>query len=280
MNTSTLNIPGFKIGYKTWGDPGLPPMLALHGWLDNANSFDLLAPYLQNQFYLIAVDFPGHGHSSHLPEGCYYHFYDGIFNILQVIKALGLKQIHLLGHSMGACLASLIAGVVPEQILSLILIEGLGPFSNSDSSCRDQLERYSRLIGKEESKGAKPYQSLEHAALARASRGYISKELAAILAQRGLEEREQFFYWRHDRRLLQTSPLTLTEGQILSCLKGIQSKSCLIWASQGFEYESRLMAERVKTVKDLHIYRLDGGHHIHMEQPAGIAQCINEFYLL
>ncbi|WP_043873750.1 alpha/beta fold hydrolase [Legionella massiliensis] len=278
MDSTTLTIPGFTIGYKTWGNPALPPMLALHGWLDNANSFDLLAPYLEKQFYFIAIDFPGHGYSSHLSEGCYYHFSDGIFNILQVIKALGLGQIHLLGHSMGACLASLIAGVVPEQILSMALIEGLGPFSNPDFSCRDQLSRYSQLISKEANKSAKPYQSLEQAALARAKRGYLSKELAAILAQRGLEEKEEQFYWRHDRRLLLTSPLTMTEGQVLSCLKGIRAKSCLIWASQGFGFDSNIMSERVKTVNDLQIYHLEGGHHIHMEQPGAVAQCLAQFY--
>ena len=43
---------------------------------------------------------------------------------------------------MGACLASLIAGVATEQVLSLILIEGLGPFSQPEQTCRKQLAQY------------------------------------------------------------------------------------------------------------------------------------------
>ena len=66
MNEITLKIPGFSIAGLTLGKPENPPILALHGWLDNANSFAPLAPYLQHNFYLIAVDLPGHGHSSHL----------------------------------------------------------------------------------------------------------------------------------------------------------------------------------------------------------------------
>lgn len=282
MTTSTITIPGFTIAYKTWGDPSLPPMLALHGWLDNANSFDLLAPYLEKQFYLIAIDFPGHGYSSHLPEGCYYHFPDGIFNTLEIIKAFNLKQVHLLGHSMGACLASLIAGVVPEQVLSMVLIEGLGPFSKPETSCREQLANYARLIDQEQNKGARPYSSLEQAALARAQQGYLSQAFAKILAERGLEEKEQAFYWRHDRRLLIASPLTMTEKQILSCLKGIRSKSCLFWASKGLSegrgFSQASLKKRIAAVKDMQVYHLEGGHHLHMEQPATLAACLAEFY--
>jgi pimeloyl-ACP methyl ester carboxylesterase len=278
MTSSTIAIPGFTIGYKTWGDPSLPPMIALHGWLDNANSFDRLAPYLAKQFHLIAIDFPGHGHSSHLPEGCHYHFYDGIFNVLEVIKALNLKQTHLLGHSMGACLASLIAAVAPEQILSMALIEGLGPFSNPESTAREQLAKYADKICKEQHKKARPYPSLEQAALARAERGYLAQEFVEILAQRGLQEKEQAYYWRHDRRLLISSPLTMTEGQVLACLQGIRAKSCLIWASEGFEYNPKLMQKRVEAVSNLQVYSLEGGHHIHMEQPATVAKCLTEFY--
>lgn len=278
MHELTIDIPGFTIAYKTWGDPCLPPMLALHGWLDNANSFDLLAPYLDKQFYLIAVDLPGHGHSTHLPAGCNYHFIDGIFTTLQIIKSLGHRQIHLLGHSMGACLASLVAGVAPEQILSLVLIEGLGPFSNPDKTCREQLANYLHLASKEIAKAAKPYPSLEMAAKARTRRGYLSHEHAEILCQRGVLKKQNAFYWRHDRRLLISSPLTMTEGQVLSCLKAIVAKSCLIWADKGFAFNDKIIQKRVKAVKALQAHHLKGGHHIHMEQPGAVAQCLADFY--
>ncbi|MBA3537859.1 MAG: alpha/beta hydrolase [Tatlockia sp.] len=278
MNALTLTVPGFTIAYKTWGNPDLPPLLALHGWLDNANSFDRLAPFLEGQFYLIAIDFPGHGHSSHLPEGCHYHFYDGIFNVLEIIKALGLKQIHLLGHSMGACLASLIAGVVPEQILSLVLIEALGPFSNPESSTREQLANYAHQVCKVKNKEARPYQTLEQAALRRAQKGYLAQEFTEILAKRGLQEKDQGFYWRHDRRLLISSPLTMTEGQVLSCLTGISTKSCLIRASKGYDFDPEILQKRVEAVQNLQIYELEGGHHIHMEHPEAVARCLTSFY--
>lgn len=274
MKTFTLTIPGFSIAGKAWGKPSSPPLLALHGWLDNANSFDLLAPYLEKQFYFVAIDFPGHGHSSHLPAGCYYHFSDGIFTVLQIIKALDFKQVHLLGHSMGACLASLIAGVVPEQMLSLVLIEGLGPFSMPGSSCRQQLAQYCKV----EDKKAKTYASHAAAAAARSKQGYLLQQHANIIAERGVIQDEEGYYWRHDRRLLHPTPLCMTEEQILSCLCGITTKSCLFWAEQGIVLKKFDMQSRMDVVTNLQVHYLPGGHHIHMEQPALLAKHLAEFY--
>jgi pimeloyl-ACP methyl ester carboxylesterase len=278
MNASTIAIPGFTIAYRTWGEPHLPPLIALHGWLDNANSFALLAPYLAKQFHVVAIDLPGHGLSSHLPPGCYYHFTDGIFNILQITKALGFKLYHLLGHSMGACLASLIAGVVPEQILSMALIEALGPFANPEDECCEQLAKYARQSYETFEQESKPYPSMELAVQARVKRGYLADKYVSILGERGLQRKDNSFYWRHDRRLLKSTPLRLTENQVLSCLNNIRTKSCLIWAKTGFDFNQESIKQREAAVKNLEIYHLEGGHHVHMEHPDTVAQCLEEFY--
>lgn len=274
----TLTIPGYTISYKTWGNPDFPPMIALHGWLDNANSFDLLAPYLAKQFYVIALDFPGHGLSSHLPQGCYYHFMDGIFTFINIINALQLDKVHLLGHSMGACLASLIAGVIPEKILSLLLIEAIGPFSSPAQTCRKQLAYFASHDLIKNHSIVKSYPSLELAAQARAKTGHLSLEHAQILCERGVEEQEGQFFWRHDRRLLTATPLQMTEEQILSCLEAIQTKTCLIRATNGFLFDENIVQKRINAVKQLIVYSLDGGHHVHMEKPDAVTQRLVEFY--
>ncbi len=275
MKLLELTIPGFTIACKMWGDASNPPLLALHGWLDNANSFDPLADYLQSHYQVFAIDLPGHGHSSHLPAGCYYHFTDGIFTILQVMNALNLDKVHLLGHSMGACLASLIAGVAPERLLSLSLIEGLGPFSSPQDMACSQLAAYAQSLQKQTRK-SKGYSQLD-AARARSSKGYVSLDIAKQLCERGLYEEAGTYYWRHDQRLLSPSPLYLTEEQILSCLRNIQVKTCLFWASDGFPFDSKLMQDRINSVPNLKRFHLEGGHHIHMETPEELGNHLMHF---
>lgn len=276
-NNFTLTIPGFTIACKSWGNPALPPILALHGWLDNANSFDLIAPYLAQDFYFIAADLPGHGHSSHLPEGAYYHFIDGIYTTLQIIKALNYERMHLLGHSLGACLASLVAGIAPHRVHSVAFIDALGPLTHPESACQQQLAQYleNDLIV---NKPAKPYASLKLAARTRAQRGYLKTEHAEILCARGMYEKDNAFYWRHDKRLLIPSPLRLTEEQVLSCLSAIKAKTLLCWAEQGFSFNEKALQKRIHAVENLTLIRLTGGHHVHMENPKETGNILLKFF--
>ncbi len=279
MKARELSIPGFSIACKIWGNPDKPTILALHGWLDNANSFAPLASCLENEFHFIAVDLPGHGHSSHIPEGCNYHFFDGIFIVIELINALKLDRVHLLGHSMGACLASLVGGVVPERLISLSLIEGLGPFSHPAETACQQLREYAHFMS-QKSKRSKGYDHVNSAALARAFKGYVSLEIAKILCERGLIEKNGQFHWRHDPRLLVRTPLRMTEDQILSCLREIKAKTYLLIASNGFSFDTEIIKNRIKSVKDLTLKQVDGGHHIHMEQPEVISQLLADFIKL
>lgn len=277
MNTKELSIPGFKIACKLWGNPVNPPILAIHGWLDNANSFDGLAPLLAKQFYVIAIDLPGHGHSSHLPEGCYYHFTDAIFTVIEIITALKLDKVHLLGHSMGACLASLLAGIVPDIIESMTLIEGLGPFSAPEHTACEQLTKYASYLEHKKASASRGYSTLDAAARVRAAKGYVSLEIATQLSERALKVADGRYHWRHDRRLTIPSPLRLTEEQVLSCLRAIRCKSLLISAHNGFSFDTQLMKARLEAVKGIQTVELEGGHHIHMEQPEAVAALIQNF---
>ena len=61
---TVFHLKGQKIAAKVWGNEAGIPTLALHGWLDNAASFEPIAPLLE-QCHLVAVDLPGHGLSDH-----------------------------------------------------------------------------------------------------------------------------------------------------------------------------------------------------------------------
>jgi len=71
-----IALPHLRLAACSWGDPALPPLLALHGWLDNAASFERLAPLLCEHFHIVAIDLAGHGRSQHRPAGLWYHYID------------------------------------------------------------------------------------------------------------------------------------------------------------------------------------------------------------
>ena len=58
-------------------------------------------PYFPKTQRIIAIDLPGHGLSSHLPQGVSYHYLDGLQYIRRVARHLNLETFSLIGHSMG-----------------------------------------------------------------------------------------------------------------------------------------------------------------------------------
>jgi len=79
-----IELPYLKLAAKQWGNPAGMPVLAIHGWLDNAGTFDHIAPLLPD-LNLVAIDLPGHGLSEHRPMGTNYHFIDYIQWVCTVV---------------------------------------------------------------------------------------------------------------------------------------------------------------------------------------------------
>ena len=83
-----FEIFGRKMTAKLWGNPAGYPTLAIHGWLDNAGTFDRLAPLL-SELNIIALDLAGHGKSDHRAPGVQYHHGDYVLDIMSLVETLG-----------------------------------------------------------------------------------------------------------------------------------------------------------------------------------------------
>src|SRR5262249_56753377 len=74
--------------------------------------------------------------------GGYYHFADYSADLAFLVRALGGRAV-LVGHSMGATAAMSYAGVEPERVPALVLVDGLGP---PDMETQAAPERYQAWI--------------------------------------------------------------------------------------------------------------------------------------
>merc|ERR1719500_103224 len=98
----TFDLPWGRLAAKTWGTkPGVANCLLLHGWLDNAGTWDKVAPLLTPSLHLVALDLPGHGHSAHLPPGLHYHDMEHLAAVRAVVTQMSWTRFSLIGHSMG-----------------------------------------------------------------------------------------------------------------------------------------------------------------------------------
>lgn len=272
----TLQAGPLRLAARVWGKEGARPVLALHGWLDNAASFDALGAELEG-VQLVALELAGHGHSQHRPPGSAYHFVDNIPDVLAAADTLGWQRFTLMGHSMGAAIASFTAVAAAERISQLLLIEGLGPLSGQPVKEPERLQRYLRQHASQGKRRRRVYASLDAAAIQRASNSDLSLELALCLARRGTEEVEDGgVRWRHDPRLTFTSPHYYTEAQVLAVLAEINVPAGLVIAGQGLLRGRSTTAARCAAVQGLKVTRLPGGHHLHMEHPSAVAEVLFE----
>ena len=133
-----ISLPHIELAAHLFGPPDGKPVIALHGWLDNAMSFSRLAPKLAG-LRIVALDFAGHGHSAHRAEGASYLLWDYALDVLMVAEQLGWERFSLLGHSMGAIVSVLLAGALPERIERLALIDGLIPYTGEADKAPQKL---------------------------------------------------------------------------------------------------------------------------------------------
>lgn len=272
-----LRLPHIELAAHLFGPEDGQPVIALHGWLDNANSFARLAPKLEG-LRIVALDMAGHGHSDHRPVGAGYSLWDYAHDVLRVAEQLGWQRFSLLGHSMGAIVSVVLAGALPDRITRVGLIDGVIPPTGDGSNAAERLGMALQAQLELSDKRKPVYSTLERAVEAR-MKGVVavSREAAELLAQRGLTPVPGGYTWRSDSRLTLHSPQRLTREQAMSFVNRISCPTQLVVAGQG------MLAQHPELLAELpfNVLTLDGGHHLHLNDEEGaraVADCFNRFY--
>ncbi|WP_411358679.1 alpha/beta fold hydrolase [Pseudidiomarina salilacus] len=260
-----------------WGNPNGTVILALHGWLDNAHSFLPLAEQFltsseSQHCQLIALDWAGHGHSDHRPAGNYYPFLDYVYDVVQLAERQQWQSFHVIGHSMGGYAANLLAGVRPDLLLSLTIIEAFGLLTSPAEKILEDLRQSFKSRSLQQQKRRPHYPDLATAVQARLQAGDFSELLAALLVHRGIEQlAENDFRFRADGQLRTKSPLRMSTDQVSAILQAIACPMQLILGSSGHRKQlEQGLAQWQTCVPQLQIAEVTGGHHVHMEQPEAI----------
>lgn len=252
-------------------------VLALHGWLDNAASFQPLAEVLAG-LPLIALDLPGHGRSGHRPGAGGYPILDYVSDVQAVIDQLPQSRVHLLGHSMGAGVASLLAGTLPDRLASLVLVEAVGPLTTAPAEAPEQLAQALRWQ-REGARTPLAYKARSRMVRARMQGRFpLSEAAAALLVARGSRACNGGWCWRHDPRLLAPSLLRLSEDQVSAFLRRIDLPAQLYLADGGIA-TARTHA-RAALIRGLEVIPVAGGHHPHLELESlmAVAEPLRRFY--
>lgn len=272
----TLKLDTITLAAKTWGDASKPKILALHGFLDNAASFDQLAPLLANDYYIVALDLPGHGFSDALSTENY-SFAEIVDIVIQMLDKLAWPQCILLGHSLGATLCTAIASEFPARVLKLISIDAVGPLSTEAAEGESLLAKTTQLILSAKGKTRSSYLSLQEIAERRAKMNGVTSETILPIIKRGVIKKADRYVWNFDPNLLSGSLFTYSEKQALDCLRNIRCPVLIIEGEQGLLMDNLMVEHRKSVIKNLQVLTLPGGHHLHLTEAENVSQHILKF---
>jgi pimeloyl-ACP methyl ester carboxylesterase len=112
-------LPDVQLHYVDYGGSGVP-LLALHGYVQNAHAYDGIAPAVVPTHRLLALDLRGRGRSE-WSAPTRYRWIDYFRDLHGFVNSLGLSRFALLGTSMGGTLAMMYAMAYPDRVSQLVL---------------------------------------------------------------------------------------------------------------------------------------------------------------
>jgi len=260
-----LEISGYQIAaLRKSAQLASPPS---HGWLDNANSFLPLFPYL-DEVEIVSIDLPGHGHSSHIGTAGQYQLIEAALLLPQIVSALEWTDCHLVGHSLGGNLAVVAASASPEHFSSVVLLEALGPLSEDAQELPNRIKKALEHRQNPTRFESRTFAAPEDAVKTRLAAAKMTPYAAELIIERQIVEVDDGWQWRFDPKHRWASPAYLTEDQICSLLASLPMQTLVVIAEDGYLANRPFTPARLEHVAHLHKEVVPGNHHMHMDDLA------------
>ena len=284
-----LDVRGLRYHVREWREPGAPILFLFHGWMDVSASFQFLVDALRERWHIVAPDWRGYGESARPTDGpgveCYW-FADYLADLEAIVDHYQPEgQVTLVGHSLGANVVCLYAGIRPERVRRVVDLEGFGMTASKASQAP---RRYARWLDELKDKPRlNTYATVEDvAARLQKTNPRLPADKAAFLAQhwshQGADGRWEILgdpahkiinpqLYRLDevmevwRRV--TAPVLHVEAVDSPTLKAIAGEMPLP------EFKKRFAA--FPDFREVLI--ADAGHMLHHDQPEQVAMLIEEF---
>nr|BBH92027.1 alpha/beta hydrolase [Thermogemmatispora argillosa] len=114
-----IEANAIHLHYSRTGDQQRPSILLLHGITDSGRCWSRVATDLATSYDVIMPDARGHGQSSLSPDVVSIALL--ATDAVAVIRALSLERPILIGHSMGAVTAAMVAASYPDLVRAIVL---------------------------------------------------------------------------------------------------------------------------------------------------------------
>lgn len=286
-----IKVPWGHMSGKWWGPKNVRPILALHGWQDNAGTFDNIIPLLPQHLSYLAVDLPGHGLSSRIPDGLYYSTAHIIHCINLIRKHYQWDKLSLMAHSMSAIVSFQYTSIFPNNCDLVVSLDALKPMQAKPARIIEMLGKLGDefdTIDERNQRNILPpsytfdelverWDKATHSSVNRAAAEILMKRSVAVEANDPTR-----FYFTRDSRLKVFNFAIIPHELCLEMAKHIKIPYLFFKATKSPYYEKKQYFDEVRQALEEHnklfeCVMVDGMHHFHLTEPTLGSAKIAEF---
>lgn len=264
------SVHGMNFHYLEWGTPGQPVILMLHGGGQQAHSWDFISLPLSESYHILAMDQRGHGDSDWAADGDYSieaHQAD----LDGFIAALGLRDFHLIGHSMGGRNSYVWASRHPAALRSLVIVD-TGPVAQSRG--RNRIQSFRELPDELDS-------FEEFAARVQEYTGRSREQTLGALQYSIRQRPDGKWSWKYDK-LLRTPGRqgpAWSESQLWDAVSKIDCPTLITRGGDSDIFADETMRRMQQVIPDCAAVTIPAaGHLVAGDNPAAFLAAVQNFY--
>jgi pimeloyl-ACP methyl ester carboxylesterase len=270
-----------KLHYVDWGNADKPPLLLIHGGRDHARNWDWVAEDLRRDFHVIAPDLRGHGDSQWAVGGSY-AMVDYTLDVDQLLRALGIEAITVIGHSLGGSIALQYTGTYSARVRKVVAIEGLGPPPEMLKQNPPAHQRMKVWIGEMRALARRHphrYASLDEAVerMQEANPRLTPAQARHLTVYGSYRDEDGTYLWKFDNYVRATSPYLFNMQDAFDIWTQVTCPVLLLRGTESWASDPELDG-RAKAFTDYTFFNIEkAGHWVHHDQLAIFLKLVREF---
>ncbi len=280
-----VEVRGLQLHVREWGRVGAPRLYLLHGWMDASPSFQFIVDALVHEWHVLAPDWRGFGLSAHSGDAYWFpDYYADLDALLRIFEGEDEAPVRLVGHSMGGNVALMYAGIRPQRVGKVALLDAFGLADRAPDEAPGRYRKWlEQLKSTPQPRLAPDLPAL--AARLREANPRLSPERAAWLAAALAQTDGEGVRIAGDVAHRRVNPVLYRRDEAKACWRRVRAEVLLI------EPEDGALRRRLGIGDDEHAAALaclrslrrqtiaDCGHNLHHDQPQRLAAILEPFLL-